>query len=321
MIFVVDDEPVVLEVVRKALSEPGYAPEVFLSGSEALARGTQVEPELIVSDIRMPEMDGYAFQAAYQLAFPERDTPFLFLSSLNEPKDVLRGLDAGAIDHLAKPVSPQLLVAKIKSILGFREKCSESRFTGDLVKFPFPKILQYCELRGFTGVVAFKAPGFEASLPFRSGVPALPTSIDSEALISSLFDLNEGQFTFVSRRLEFQDLALYSSIPAPPGSIQSEGGTPFPPPSPDESGRNGMAPPREVPLGRSDRAMEVEDSRTANLQTRFLALFEEGFHAYRDREFHRAVVLWEQAQVLNPTHKALETNLEIARKKVASQPD
>lgn len=116
-LLIVDDEPNLLRAVAGTLRAEGYEVQTARSGAEALARVLESIPDLIVSDIRMPGMSGYAL--ARQLrSSPQTDLiPIVFLTAKDETSDRIEGFRAGVDVYLTKPFEPDELVAVISSIL------------------------------------------------------------------------------------------------------------------------------------------------------------------------------------------------------------
>jgi DNA-binding NarL/FixJ family response regulator len=116
-LLVVDDEPNLLRAVAACLRGEGFEVVTARSGAEALVRVAETVPDLIVSDIRMPGMDGY--QLARQLRASSRTalTPVIFLTAKDETADRIEGFRTGVDAYLTKPFEPDELVAVIRSIL------------------------------------------------------------------------------------------------------------------------------------------------------------------------------------------------------------
>ena len=120
-VLIVEDSPVQAEALRADLEEAGYDVAVARDGVEALARLSANGFGLVVSDVVMPNMDGYALCRAIK-ADPElAATPVVLLTSLADPLDIVRGLEAGADHFLRKPYERDQLVSRIESILLNRE--------------------------------------------------------------------------------------------------------------------------------------------------------------------------------------------------------
>ena len=116
-LLIVDDDPNLLRAVAACLRGEGYEVDTVRSGDEALIYIAQRVPDLIVSDIRMPRMDGYAL--ARQLRNnPRTDLiPVIFLTAKDEPSDRITGIRAGVDAYLTKPFEPDELIAVIGNIL------------------------------------------------------------------------------------------------------------------------------------------------------------------------------------------------------------
>lgn len=116
-LLVVEDNEALREGLREMLSLEGFAVLTAANGRAALDQMTLLTPDLIVSDIAMPEMDGLAFFSAVR-AQPEWLTiPFLFLTARGEKQDILRGKNLGAEDYLIKPLTRDELVTAVRSRL------------------------------------------------------------------------------------------------------------------------------------------------------------------------------------------------------------
>lgn len=116
-LLVVDDEPNLLRAVAATLRAEGYEVQTARNGVEALTRVLEAIPDLIVSDIRMPGMSGYAL--ARQLrSTPHTDLiPIIFLTAKDETQDRIEGFRAGVDSYLTKPFEPDELTAVIHNIL------------------------------------------------------------------------------------------------------------------------------------------------------------------------------------------------------------
>ena len=121
-LLVVDDEPNLLRAVAACLRGEGFDVVTARGGAEALVRVAETVPDLVVSDIRMPGMDGY--QLARQLRSSPRTalTPVVFLTAKDETADRIEGFRTGVDAYLTKPFEPDELVAVIRSILSRVER-------------------------------------------------------------------------------------------------------------------------------------------------------------------------------------------------------
>jgi DNA-binding NarL/FixJ family response regulator len=116
-LLIVDDEPNLLRAVAACLSAEGYEVDTARSGEDALLRVAQSVPDLIVSDVRMPRMDGYALSRQLR-SNPRTDLiPIIFLTAKDESADRIAGIRSGVDAYLTKPFEPTELLAVIENIL------------------------------------------------------------------------------------------------------------------------------------------------------------------------------------------------------------
>ncbi len=121
-LLVVDDEPNLLRAVAACLKAEDYEVSTARSGREALLQLAETVPDLVVSDVRMPGMDGY--QLARQLRGSPRTAlvPIVFLTAKDETADRIEGFRAGVDAYLTKPFEPEELIAVVNGILNRVER-------------------------------------------------------------------------------------------------------------------------------------------------------------------------------------------------------
>jgi two-component system response regulator MprA len=113
-LLVVEDEKRMAEVLRKGLEEEGYVVAVALDGPTGLAMARAGSFELILLDVMLPGMDGFA--VARTLRSDGISTPILLLTARDATPDIVQGLDLGADDYLTKPFSFEVLLARIRAL-------------------------------------------------------------------------------------------------------------------------------------------------------------------------------------------------------------
>jgi DNA-binding response OmpR family regulator len=113
-VLVVDDEPRLVDVVRMNLEVEGYRVLEAFDGYEALEKLKQDLPDLVVLDVMMPELDGFATLRRIREV---SNVPVIMLTVKQEESDRIRGLEIGADDYLTKPFSPRELQTRIKALL------------------------------------------------------------------------------------------------------------------------------------------------------------------------------------------------------------
>lgn len=116
-ILLVDDEQDILEFVGYNLSKEGYEVITANNGKDAISLAQKEEPDLIILDVMMPEMDGIETCLELRNVEKLKDTLIVFLSARGEDYSQVAGFDAGADDYIPKPIKPRLLVSRVKAIL------------------------------------------------------------------------------------------------------------------------------------------------------------------------------------------------------------
>lgn len=116
-ILIVDDDITLRTALIRYLQNRGYSIQEASSGAEALSLFEQNPPDVVVSDVIMPEMDGLEFCRRLRATRSGQLVPFIFLSSRKDVEDRVQGHQMGADDYLVKPFDPKELVAKIESQL------------------------------------------------------------------------------------------------------------------------------------------------------------------------------------------------------------
>ena len=116
-ILIVDDDSTLRAALERYLKDRGFAVRCAASGKEGLESFTQDPPDLIVSDVVMPEMDGYELCGRVRESEVGQLIPFIFLSGRCDLEDRIQGHSIGADDYLVKPFHPRELIAKIEAQL------------------------------------------------------------------------------------------------------------------------------------------------------------------------------------------------------------
>jgi signal transduction histidine kinase/CheY-like chemotaxis protein len=119
-ILVVDDTPANLQLLSHLLTQHGYKVRAVLSGAQALTAARAALPDLIMLDIRMPEMDGYQVCERLKADERTRDVPILFISALSESEDKVKGFQVGGVDYITKPFQSAEVVARLETHLTLR---------------------------------------------------------------------------------------------------------------------------------------------------------------------------------------------------------
>lgn len=116
-ILIVEDSPAIAEMVRDNLLDEGYEVFVAYNGFEALRDIEDIQPDLILTDIMMPKVDGLELCAAIQNRLETRDIPFILFSSNFDQETVKRGKEVGAKHFIAKPFEMETLLSCVHKVL------------------------------------------------------------------------------------------------------------------------------------------------------------------------------------------------------------
>lgn len=155
-ILIVEDDAAIRTGIKEALQNEKYTVETASDGLEGLDAAFSFNPDLIISDINMPNMDGYGLINKLQVNDETKTIPFIFLSIKAENKDVFKGLQLGADDYLPKPFRIADLLAKVKLRLDKVQRIKETellkereklrKYLCDIMKKPLISIKGYAEI-------------------------------------------------------------------------------------------------------------------------------------------------------------------------------
>jgi adenylate cyclase len=120
-ILVVDDTPANIQALAAILKEKGYQISVATNGKQALEVLARVQPDLILLDVMMPELDGFETCQRLKAAEQWRQIPVIFLTAKTETADIVKGFKLGAVDYVAKPFNAHELLARVNTHLTIDE--------------------------------------------------------------------------------------------------------------------------------------------------------------------------------------------------------
>jgi DNA-binding response OmpR family regulator len=129
-VLIVDDEPIVREVVADYLRKDGFRVESAADGPEALSRFAAARPDLVLLDLMLPGIDGLEICRRIRTT---SNVPIIMVTAKSEETDTIIGLGVGADDYIAKPFSPRELVARVKAVL--RRAATPPTAEGDPLRF------------------------------------------------------------------------------------------------------------------------------------------------------------------------------------------
>lgn len=236
-ILIVDDDGGTREVLKTVLEKKGYSVEVARDGEEALEMALEGVPDLLLTDVMMPRMDGWTLVKRLRSRSEFALVPVIFLTQLTSADDRIRGFRLGADDYIPKPVDFDELVTRVeraverrramedeigRSLGGGRSASGESEddevlMQGQLSSFGFSTLLGVFEQQGTTGVLEVEHPrGRRAQIWIRDG-HVIQASMEDEPevrgaeVVYALLAWRSGHFGLHRTSVEDQDEVGMSS--------------------------------------------------------------------------------------------------------------
>ena len=168
-VLVVDDEPMVTEVVGRYLEREGFEVALAADGDEALRLARQDNPDLVVLDLMLPRIDGLE---VCRVLRRETRIPIIMLTAKGEELDRIIGLELGADDYVVKPFSPRELLARIKAVL----RRGQPAEPGDNLRYDDLRINPKTRLRMYSNrALAYKEAKGRNPMTFSYGQKYLPS--------------------------------------------------------------------------------------------------------------------------------------------------
>lgn len=115
-ILIADDEPDILEILKYNLSNEGYEVITAKDGDEALEKARRAQPDLVILDVMMPKKTGVEVCQLLRAQPAFKETLIIFLTAVNDEGTQIRGLETGADDYLAKPISPKVFISRVNAL-------------------------------------------------------------------------------------------------------------------------------------------------------------------------------------------------------------
>lgn len=183
--MVVDDDPKILFLLNRMLKKSGYKSVCFEEPAKALdyLDRTDTSVSMVVSDVAMPKMSGFDLLHEIKKRDKVKDLPFMFFSAFSDEELCTKALDEGAVDYVVKPISQNVLMAKIKSLLVAFDTTKKSAavvLRGKLEEKALDEVMVYCENAGLNGVLKLTRPfGEYGIINFVKGHPGHMLVFDS----------------------------------------------------------------------------------------------------------------------------------------------
>jgi DNA-binding response OmpR family regulator len=178
-LLLVDADPRSLRVLEVSLKKAGYSVTTATDGLDALAKIESLTPDLVLSDTRLPKLDGYMLVRKLKERIEWSQIPIVFLTSQKSIEDKIRGLELGVEDYLTKPIFVRELIARVNLLLARRTQeniaanrttmTGRTRFSGSTQDMAVVDLLQTFEVSRKGGVVHLLSGAQEAHIYFRDG--------------------------------------------------------------------------------------------------------------------------------------------------------
>ena len=202
-LLLVDGDQRSLRVLEVSLKKAGYVVTTAVNGLDAVEKVEMAEPDLIISDTRMDEMDGFEFCRRLKDNPSWQSIPFIFLTSQKSIEDKIRGLELGVEDYLTKPIYIKEIVTRVRILLQkaqrerIKRRDSRTKFEGSLADMAVVDLIQTIEISRKSGAIHFSNPeGVTGAVYFRDGkvIDAELGRLKAENAIYRLLIWSEGQF-------------------------------------------------------------------------------------------------------------------------------
>ena len=245
-ILVVDDQPANLRVVAALLSRHGYEVLSAGTGAEALPLAREQVPDLLLLDMMMPGMDGFALLAALKQDDALATMPVVFLTAAQDRDLLLRAFDAGAVDYVTKPFMPEELLARVDAHVGLklardrlervaRERQELVNLVAHDLKNPLSSVLFASDMLLHNGCKPERVPRYLQMIHDSAGdalgyirryLEAQAHAADASAQSQATVALREVHDWLVGRyelQLESRGMRLSSTLPEHCGTVAIDG--------------------------------------------------------------------------------------------------
>src|SRR5512143_3861449 len=206
-ILVVDDDETARRLVAQALTRPHRTIHVAAHGEEALEQVAKTTPDLVISDVVMPKMNGWALVRRLRTTHATAFIPVILMTSLDSEHDRIRGFRLGADDFLSKPVSFEELELRVENVLHrarthhTKSALMDAALAGHLAQFGLATLLTVLDLERKTGVLTLEHGDQHGTIVVRDGRVVDARIVEQPKLdvaqgIYELLSWSEGSFAF-----------------------------------------------------------------------------------------------------------------------------
>jgi len=221
-LLIVDGDVKSLRVLEVSLKKAGFNVTTAINGQDALEKVETVAPDLIISDTRMPEVDGFDFCKRLKQNGDRSQIPFIFLTGVKSVEDKIRGLELGVEDYLEKPIYIKEIITRVKLLLQRKQqrlqlderRDARTKFSGTLADMAVVDLIQTFEISRKSGVIHFYASESKrAAIYFRGGkvIDAELGRLQREEAVYRLLIWTDGEFQVEFKNIRRKDVIDLSS--------------------------------------------------------------------------------------------------------------
>jgi DNA-binding response OmpR family regulator len=222
-LLLVDGDTKSLRVLEVSLKKAGFNVTTAVNGADALAKVETSAPDLIISDTKKAEMDGFELVERLKHNADWATIPFIFLTSQSDVEDKIRGLELGVEDYLTKPIYIKEIVTRVKILLQKKQRValedgnkreSRTKFAGQLADMAVVDLIQTIEISRKSGVIHFThSDGKRGAIYFRNGkvIDAELGRLGGEDAVYRLLVWGEGEFEVEFKNVRRKDVIELSS--------------------------------------------------------------------------------------------------------------
>jgi DNA-binding response OmpR family regulator len=216
-LLLVDADPRSVRVLEVSLKKAGYSVTTAKDGLDALSKVEVSSPDLVLSDTRLPNLDGYALVRRLKERPEWSNIPVVFLTSQKSVEDKIRGLELGVEDYLTKPIFVRELLARVNLLLARKTQENiatrttsggRTRFSGSIEDMAVVDLLQTFEVSRKSGVVHLQSGTQRAKIYFRDGkiVDAEVSRLRGEEAVYRTLIWNEAEFEVEFTAIKNEDI-------------------------------------------------------------------------------------------------------------------
>jgi DNA-binding response OmpR family regulator len=221
-LLLVDADPRSLRVLEVSLRKAGYSVAACSDAAGALEMMELSQPDLILSDTRLPEMDGFAFVEEIRKREDWANVPFMFLSSDVSVESKVKGLELGVEDYLTKPIYIKEIITRVNLVLqrkkregmGLRDLSEKARFSGSLGDMGLVDLLQTIDIGKKSGVLYMTSGKQRGAIYFRDGTlvdAELGSRLRGDRAVYRALVWGDGSFEIDFRPVRRQDIIKTST--------------------------------------------------------------------------------------------------------------